>query len=67
MQKPGMNLPAASGRGILTELIFHSPQVAGNLPIEIKIVPNQFRSVSRAPPEVFVNKMDNLSNYITVI
>ncbi len=32
-----MNLPAASGRGILTELIFHSPQVAGNLPIEIKL------------------------------
>jgi len=31
-----MNLPTASGRGILTELIFHSPQVAGNLPIEIK-------------------------------
>jgi len=31
-----MNPPAVSGRGILTELIFHSPQVAGNLPIEIK-------------------------------
>ncbi len=33
-----MNLPAASGRGILTELIFYSPQVAGNLPIEIKVI-----------------------------
>jgi len=42
-----INLPAASGRGILTGLIFHSPQVAGNLPIEIKIgMPGEFRIIS---------------------
>lgn len=39
----------------------------GGKMVVIKIVPNQFKCSSRAPPKVFVNKMDNLSNCITVI
>ncbi len=39
----------------------------GGKMVVIKIVPNQFKCSSRAPPKVFVNKTNNLSNYITVI
>jgi len=34
-----MNIPAASGRGIFVDNLFYiSPQAAGNLPVEIKVI-----------------------------
>ena len=39
----------------------------GGKMIVVKTVPNQFKCSSRAPPEVFVNRMNNLNNYNTVI